>query len=101
MKKYRRIHEVLVWKWTGDTSTIDEINEVLKPYNEESDDKLDKLEVLLENDNCLSTSWRVEGCGITREVVRLNEYVVFDNNNEFGRIGCYDQNWLDKNYVEI
>lgn len=96
MKKYRRIHEVLVWKWEGDTSIVDEINNALISYNLESDDKLN----VESEEEYLLTTWSVGG-GTTREVVRLNEYVVFDANNEFRRIGCYDQYWLDKNYVEL
>ena len=96
MKKYRKIHEVLVWQWTGDTSIVDEINEVLKPYNGQDNGVL-KVEL---QEECLLTTWSLGG-GTTREVVRLNEYVVFDLNDEFYPLSGYNKNWLDKKYTIV
>lgn len=96
-KKYRKKEDVLVWKWEGDYSLIKEIGEVLKEYKH--------LKVGVSSDpTCLyaSTTQSDEHDEFTStDFIRVGEYVVFDINNELRPIACYNEEWLNKKYVEM
>lgn len=98
MKEYRRKEVVLAWKWTGDKSIIDNINDTLKSYN-------DRFKVGVSSDeNILYASSKSEDEMDTitcTDFVRIGEYIVFDVNNEDRPLGQYSEEWLNKTYEEL
>jgi len=97
MKKYRNKNEVLVFQWTGDVSIIDNINDVLKSYNEKGDCI---LKVGLNENNVLYAQCK-ENDMTSNEFMRLNEYVVFDVNDKIYPLRGYSEENLNKKYIEL
>ena len=96
MKKYRKIQEVMVWKWEGDNSLIDEMNKDLIPFNE---DICEKFEVFADGD-ILILSHKINN-STSNCFVQIGEYVVLDLAKEVVPFNCYDEKWLNKEYIEI
>jgi hypothetical protein len=98
MKKFRRKEVVLAWKWTGDKSIIDNINETLKSYEGKF-----KAGVCDDENIIYASHTRGEGMDIliSTDYVRKGEYIVFDVNNEDRPFGQYSEEWLNKTYEEL
>lgn len=98
MKKFRRKEVVLAWKWIGDKSIIDNINETLKSYD-------GMFKVGLTNDENILYASDTRGEGMytrtSTDYVRKGEYIVFDVNNEDKPFGQYSEEWLNKTYEEL
>jgi hypothetical protein len=98
MKKYRRKETVLVWQWTGDKSIVDEINESMDSYNVKIHPDCN-LKAGIDNDVVYLSHKR--GTHTSSSFVYLNDYIVFDPNDEDLPLACYNESWLNKNYVEL
>lgn len=95
MKKYRKIQEVLVWKWTGDNSLIDEMNKDLTSFNKDDE----KFEAILDGET-LILSHKTDGLS-SNMFVQIGEYVVLDLAEDVIPFTCYDEKWLNKKYIEL
>lgn len=97
MEKYKRTEEVAVYQWLGDKALIDEINEMLKPFNYSDF----VLEVGISTDeNILYTSVQ-KGEFTSNDYVRFGQYIIFDINNEDRPLVCYDEERLNEKYTKI
>ena len=99
MEIYKSKQKVLAWKWEGDISIIDEINEAVKIYN---DDYL-KVKVYVSTDkNVLVASIERDdeyhGIQTSNDFVREGDYIVLDWNNQIRPLGCYSETHLNNTY---
>jgi len=99
MKRYRRKEEVFVWQWTGDKSIIPEIGKMLERYRgllsigiSSSDPNI--MYIKQDIGNQVGSTWG-------NEFIRLGDYIVFDINNFETPLRCYDEKYLNKQYVEV
>ena len=96
MKKYRQIQNVLVWKWDGNNSIVDEMNKDLIPFNK---DICEKFEAFVDG-NILILSHKINSTS-SNAFVQIGEYAVLDLSKEITPFSCYNEKWLNKEYIEI
>jgi hypothetical protein len=99
MKKYRKIQEILVFKWNGKDSVIEEINETLKPFNEKYNDKFVASRAYNDKD-ILCLSHKIDG-GTATSFLRIGEYAVFDESDFVLPFKGYTEENLKQDYIEI
>jgi peroxiredoxin len=93
MEKYRKKQEILVYKWTGDISIIDEINTMLKTT------EYDGLKVELSNKDILCISYESYPF-TTKDFASIGEYIVFDT-DDIRPLSTYNEERFNENFVEI
>jgi hypothetical protein len=105
MKKYREKEEVLIFKWTGDESVIEKINkEICSKLNEERGEQIFSIAKGFEYDTdkektiFISEKWNKSSFDT---LVRLNDYIVYNKQNRDAVLSCCNEDWINKNYVEI
>lgn len=99
MKKYkRRIPDtILVWEWDGEESTLTEINDIIKMFDDRENYygavRLNHTTILLERETADN--------GTQRERVNIGEFVVFDTSDTFDSLKCMSKKLLNEKYEEI
>ena len=94
MEKYRKKQEILVYKWTGDISIIDEVNTMLQntEYN--------GLKLELSNKDILCISFESYPFTV-KDFVSIGEYIVFDTDNDIRPLSNYSESFFHENFIEL
>lgn len=76
MEKYRKKQEILVLKWTGKETEVEEFNELLKPFNVTESEKFYVIQAL--NHKEILCLVHKLGGGTSTYYVNVGEYAIFD-----------------------